>query len=77
MNKKEAVAYAQITLDYMQSSKYKGELNPDTLGVEMRQCFKLYLRNIVLSIADGQADARKKLEQLKKGSGINDWKLQF
>jgi len=77
MNKKEAVAYAQITLDYMQSSKYKGELNPDTLGVEMRQCFKLYPRNIVLSIADGQADARKKLEQLKKGSGINDWKLQF
>lgn len=68
MNKKEAVAYAQITLDYMQSSKYKGELNPDTLGVEMRQCFKLYPRNIVLSIADDQADARKKLEQLKNGS---------
>ena len=72
MNKKEAVAYAQITLDYMQSSKYKGELNPDTLGVEMRQCFKLYPRNIVLCIADSQADARKKLEQLKNGSGINE-----
>lgn len=36
MNKKEAVAYAQITLDYMQSSKYKGELNPETLSIEMK-----------------------------------------
>ena len=71
MNKKEAVAYAQITLDYMQSSKYKGELNPDTLGVEMRQCFKLYPRNIVLSIADGQAVARKKLQNMKNGCDVN------
>ena len=30
MNKKEAVAYAQITLDYMQSSKYTGEINAET-----------------------------------------------
>lgn len=74
MNKKEAVAYAQITLDYMQSSNYKGELNPETLGIEMKQCFKLYPRNVVLSIADGQSVARKKLEQLKNGSGINEWK---
>ena len=32
MNKREAVAYAQITLDYMQSSKYTGILTPDTLS---------------------------------------------
>ena len=31
MNKKEAVAYAQVGLDYMQSSKYKGEITPVTL----------------------------------------------
>ena len=38
MNKKEAVAYAQVALDYMQSSKYTGEINPATLGVEMKHC---------------------------------------
>ena len=26
MNKKEAIAYAQITLEYMLSSKYNGEI---------------------------------------------------
>lgn len=60
MNKKEAIAYAQITLDYMQSSKYNGELNPDTLGIEMKQAFRLYPKNIVLTTAEAQAFARKK-----------------
>lgn len=68
MNKKEAVAYAQITLDYMQSSKYKGELNPETLGIEMKQSFKLYPRDIVQNIAESQAVARKKLQNMKNGS---------
>ena len=57
MNKKEAVAYAQITLDFMQSSKYTGKITPDTLGIEMRQAFKLYPRNIVLNIAESQSFA--------------------
>ena len=35
MNKNEAVSYAQITLDYMLSSKYKGKLSPASLGTEM------------------------------------------
>ena len=67
MNKKEAVAYAQVTLDYMQSSKYTGEITPVTLGIEMKQCFKLYPRNIIQNIADSQDWARKKLEQAKNG----------
>lgn len=72
MNKKEAVAYAQVTLDYMQSSKYNGEINPKTFGIEMKQCFKLYPRNIIQNIADSQDWARKKLEQAKNGCGINE-----
>ena len=52
MNKKEAIAYAQVTLDYMQSSKYDGKLTPETLGIEMKQCFKLYTHNIILGIAE-------------------------
>lgn len=65
MNKKEAVAYAQITLNYMQSSKYYEEITPDTLGIEMRQCFKLYPKELVQTIADAQAEARKKLREEK------------
>lgn len=68
MDKKEAVAYAQITLDFMQSSKYIGEITPDTLGIEMRQAFKLYPRNIVLNIAESQSFARKNLLNAKIGS---------
>lgn len=71
MNKKEAVAYAQVTLDYMQSSKYTGEITPVTLGIEMKQCFKLYPRNIIQNIADSQDWARKKLEQAKNGCDEN------
>lgn len=62
MNKKEAVAYAQITLNFMQSSKYNGELNPDTFAMEMRQAFKLYPRNIILGIAEAQSFARKRVK---------------
>ena len=72
MNKKEAVAYAQITLDYMQSSKYKGELNPETLGIEMKQCIILYSRNIVLNIADSQIKASKKLQAIKNGCDFDE-----
>ena len=65
MNKREAVAYAQITLDYMQSSKYTGILTPDTFGVEMRQSFKLYPRNIVLDISKAQKITRNKIQAMK------------
>ena len=71
MNKKEAVAYAQVTLDYMQSSKYKGEINPQTLGIEMKQCFKVYPKNLIQNIADSQDWARNKLEQVKNGCDTN------
>lgn len=72
MNKKQAIAYAQITLNYMLSSKYTGELTPETLGIEMKQCFKLYPRDIVLSIADAQIQAAKKLKAIQNGCDIDD-----
>ena len=67
MNKKEAIAYAQVTLDYMQSSKYDGKLTPETLGIEMKQCFKLYTHNIILGIAEAQIKSAKKLHSEKSG----------
>lgn len=72
MNKKEAIAYAQIALDYMQSSKYKGEINPETLGIEMKQAFRLYNRDIVLNIANSQTQATKKLQSIKNGCDSNE-----
>lgn len=68
MNKKESVAYAQVALNFMQSSKYTGEVNPEALGVEMRQAFKLYPRNLIVTIADAQIKSAEKLKAIKNGS---------
>lgn len=72
MNKKEAIAYAQVTLRYMQSSKYTAELNPQNLGIEMKQCFKLYPRNIILNIAESQLQAETELQKTKNGCDVNE-----
>lgn len=72
MNKKEAIAYAQITLDFMQSYRYGGEINPDTFGIEMKRAFKAYSRNIVLHIAEAQCYARKKVKDLKNGCDVSE-----
>ena len=63
MNKKEAIAYAQVTLDFMLSSKYTAEVTPDNLGVEMKQAFRIYPKNIILSTAEAQAFARKQISK--------------
>ena len=60
MNKKQAVAYAQVALDFMQSSKYNDEISPENLGIEMRQAFKIYSYNIIENIAKAQIDSNKK-----------------
>ena len=72
MNKKQSIAYAQITLNHMLSSKYTGELNAETFGMEMRQCFKLYPRDIVLSIADAQIQSAKKIKAMENGCDFNE-----
>lgn len=71
MNKKEAIAYAQVALDYMQSSRYASEITPITLGIEMNQCFKLYPRNIIVNIANSQKWAKNKLLQSKSEGDFN------
>ena len=72
MNKKEAVAYAQITLDYMQSSKYTGEINVETFAVEMKQSFRLYPRNLALHIAESKLYAKNRLNNILKGGENNE-----
>lgn len=70
MNKKQAIAYAQVTLDYMQSTKYNGKITPAEFGIEMNQCFKLYSHDIIIHIADSQMSARKKLQDAKNGCDV-------
>ena len=64
MNKKQAIAYAQVALNFMQSSKYFGDITPESLGVEMKETFKLYNNNIIIDIAKAQIFARKKVQNL-------------
>lgn len=72
MNKKEAIAYGQIAFESMMHSDYKGDLSVANFGIEMKQAFKMYPRNIVLGIADSKVYVEKKLLDLKNGCGINE-----
>ena len=62
MNKNEAIAYAQITLDYMQSSKYTGKITPENLGIEMKQSFKLYTKDIATIMVHSMIETKNKLK---------------
>lgn len=72
MNKKEAVAYGQIAFESMMHSNFKGELSVANFGIEMKQAFKTYPRNIVVSIAESKVYAEKKLKDLKNGCDTNE-----
>lgn len=63
MNKKQAIAYAQVTLNYMQSSKYDGEINPITLGIEMKQAYRYYSQKLIVDTANAQVKAIKDLKK--------------
>lgn len=71
MNKKEAVAYAQIALESMLHSTYKQEINLENFAIEMKQAFKLYSKDIVLNIAESKVFAEKRLKTIKAGSDHN------
>jgi hypothetical protein len=72
MNKKEAIAYGQIAFESMMYSDYNGDLSVANFGIEMKQAFKMYPRNIVLEIAGSKVYAEKKLQDLKNGCGTNE-----
>lgn len=68
MNKKQAIAYAQVTLNYMQSSKYDGEINPITLGIEMKQSYRYYSQKLIVNIAEAIIKTFKETLMMKYGS---------
>lgn len=65
MNKKEAICYAQITLEIMLHSNFKQELNLQNFALTMNRVYKTYPKNIVLLIAEGKVFAEKELKLLK------------
>ena len=62
----------QIALETMLHSTFKGEINLQNFGMEMRQAFKMYPRNIVLNIAEAKVMAERKAEAIKSGSDENE-----
>ena len=68
MNKKEAVAYGQVALEAMLHSTYNGKINLQNFGMEMRQAFKVYPKDIVLNIAESKVFAEKRVNAIKNGS---------
>ncbi len=70
MNKKQAIAYAQITLDTMLNSTYKNKINLYIWSSEMEQAFKIYPRNIVMQIANAKLYAEK-MSKTSKRSDVN------
>lgn len=64
MNKKEAIAYAQIALDNMLRTN---EITLADLSMNMKSAFRLYPRDLALITADAKVYAEKNLkETLKK-----------
>lgn len=70
MNKKQAVAYAQIALDYMKNND-KENIDIIHLGIEMRQAFKMYPRDVALIMATNMENVDKEFINKKNGE-INE-----
>ncbi|MBQ7411194.1 MAG: hypothetical protein IJW20_07430 [Clostridia bacterium] len=56
MNKKEAIAYAQIALNYLQSSQCKKEINLINLAEEMKGAFKIYSKDVAVIMAKSMVE---------------------
>lgn len=65
MNKKEAIAYAQIALENMLRIRDK-EITIEDLGMNMKAAFRLYPRDVALITAEAKLYANKKLREEKK-----------
>lgn len=66
MNKKEAIAYAQIALDNMNRT-YGTKLPLVDLDMNMKSAFRLYDRQMALITADAKVYAEKRLELAENG----------
>ena len=66
MNKKEAIAYAQIALDCMNKTNNTSLLLAD-LGMNMKSAFRMYDRSMALITADAKVYAERRFHNIKDG----------
>ena len=64
MNKKEAIAYAQIALENMNVG-YNTNLPLCDLAMNMKAAFRLYNRDLAVITAEAKVYAEKKLREKK------------
>lgn len=62
MNKKEAIAYAQIALECMNRTN-NTNLSLADLAMNMKSAFRLYNKETAVTMADAKIYAEKKLEE--------------
>ena len=65
MNKKTAISYAQIALNYLKSSDNTEEINLENIGKEMDIAFKLYSQSVANLMAKNMVEIEKKFEKNK------------
>lgn len=65
MNKKEAIAYAQIALNYLQSSSCKEKLDLENLGIEMNKAFNMYPKDVATIMADKMVEAEREFYAIR------------
>lgn len=59
MNKKTAIAYAQIALNYLKSPDNTEEITLENLGNEMNTAFRLYSNSVANLMAKNMVDTER------------------
>lgn len=65
MNKKEAIAYAQIVLNYLKSTACKEETNLENFGLKMEEAFELYPTDLAIIMASKMVEVEKEYRECK------------
>lgn len=71
MNKKQAIAYAQIALYELKKSA-NDYISLEDLGLNMKCAFKIYSKDIAPIIANAKIFAEKKAKEAKDGDTVNE-----
>lgn len=65
MNKKEAIAYAQIALNFIKTIEPNKEITLTDLGREMEGAFKIYSRDVAKIMANNMAEVEREIFENK------------
>ena len=63
MNKKQAIAYAQIALNYLKVPENREEITLENLGNEMLCAFKLYSRDVAVLMAKNMVETEREFDE--------------